>query len=91
MTACRLRKIFVDERLGLQPVAGPQHSQAAMIMGNSERAWTTHYDLNANMRGCQAAADASGEWRKAMLASGLRKKAALLEQDMIDLECMDSD
>ena len=81
----------MDERLGLQPAAGPQNSQSAMIMGNSVRAWDTHYDLNCNMRECQAAADASSEWRKSMLASGLRKKAAALEQELIDLECTDSD
>lgn len=62
-----------------------------MIMGNSERAWDTHYDLNCNMRDCQAAADASCEWRKSMLASGLKKRAVALEQDLIDLDCIDSD
>lgn len=79
---CRLRKIYIDERLSLHPAEGPQNSQAAQIMGNSVKAWRTHYDLNCSMRECQAAADSSSEWRSAMLASALKKKASDLEKTL---------
>ena len=53
---CRLRDIFIDEideRRSLNKVEGPKDSQAAMAMGNSERAWTDFYDGHHQKRECQ--------------------------------------
>jgi hypothetical protein len=74
---CRLRKVFVAERCGLEPAPGPKNSQSCTIMGNSEKSWSLHYDKNASLRDTQAAADGSLAWRDALLSSGLQKLSAV--------------
>ena len=65
---CRLRDIFIDERRSLNKVEGPKDSQAAMAMGNSERAWTDFYDGHYQKRECQAGVAAMASWRQSMLS-----------------------
>ena len=48
-------------------VEGPRDHQAAMAMGNSERAWTAFYDKNYQKRECQAGIQAMAAWRSSML------------------------
>ncbi len=81
---CRLRKIYIAERLSLEPAEGPKDSQAAAIMGNSESAWHKHYDPNASLRETQAASDSSVQWRQAMLQRGLQKAIALHENELLE-------
>ena len=70
---CRLRDIFIDERRSLNKVEGPnckdiKDSQAAMAMGNSERAWTDFHDGHYQKRECQAGVAAMASWRQSMLS-----------------------
>ena len=64
---CRLRDIFIDERMGADRVEGPENHQAAMLMGNTVRTWLKHYDKNYLAREAQAGVDAMGTWRQGML------------------------
>lgn len=81
---CRLRKIYIAERLSLEPADGPKDAQAAAIMGNSRSAWLKHYDPNASLRDTQAAADSSVMWRQAMLQRGMQKAIALHENELLE-------
>lgn len=65
--ACRLRDIFVDERMGLSRAAGPENHQAAMLMGNTVQTWEQHYDKNYAAREAQAGVDAMADWRQDLL------------------------
>lgn len=47
---------------------GPLDHQAAMAMGNSERAWTDFYDKHYQRRECQAGIQAMASWRSSMLS-----------------------
>lgn len=47
---------------------GPMNHQAAMAMGNTERAWDDFYDRNYQPRECQAGVDAMVHWRSSMLS-----------------------
>ena len=71
IVGCRLRKIWVDERLSLERVEGPENHQAAQVMGNSVDAWNKHYDLACNLRDSQAGVDSTAVWRRNMLAKSL--------------------
>lgn len=64
---CRLRHIFVEERRSLDRAAGPADADAAMVMGNSTRAWDRYYDLQFQQRGAAAAVSAMTPWRNDML------------------------
>ena len=79
---CRLRKIYIGERMSLEPAAGPENIQAAALMGNSVSAWQKHYDINCSVRETQAAADLSVQWRKSMLEKGRQRAPAQQEQDL---------
>lgn len=74
---CRLRHIFVDERRSLNRTAGPSDAEAAMVMGNSTRAWDRYYDMRFQRRGAEAAVNAMPGWRQNMLAG---QGSAIVEQ-----------
>ena len=80
--ACRLRKIFIDERRSKDAGAGPSDAQAAQIMGNSVEAWNRHYDINCSLRESQAAADASQGWREQMLQKNQQEVVVLSESSV---------
>ena len=49
---------------------GPADHQAALVMGNSERAWTTFYDKFYVRREAQVGVDTMRTWRKEILERG---------------------
>lgn len=65
----------MDERRSRDHAAGPEDPAAAMVMGNSERAWEEAYDLHFQTRDAQAAVVAMGQWRQAMLARAAAAEA----------------
>ena len=58
-----LRHIFVVDRCDDKTAPGPVNAGAAMVMGHSERAWASVYDLKYNRRMADAAVSAMGDWR----------------------------
>ena len=87
---CRLRHIFVDERRSLNRAQGPADAEAAMVMGNSTRAWVRSYDLRFQRRGAENAVNAMPAWQQDMLASSQSLPspvdAEAIEVDMNDLD-----
>ena len=57
----------MEERRSLERVAGPADTDAAMVMGNSTRAWDRYYDLRFQQRGAAAAVSAMAPWRSNLL------------------------
>lgn len=49
---------------------GPADHQAALVMGNTERAWTAFYDRFYTRREAQVGVDTMSTWRKQMLERG---------------------
>lgn len=61
---------------------GPKDHQAAMAMGNTERAWTEFYDRHYQKRECQAGVEAMAAWRTSMLERpGPSSSSAIVLQD----------
>lgn len=57
----------MDERRGVQRADGPEDAEAAMIMGNSTRAWDRFYDMRFQRRGAENAVNAMPQWRSQLL------------------------
>lgn len=49
---------------------GPADHQAALVMGNTERAWTAFYDRFYTRREAQVGVDTMSTWRKQILERG---------------------
>ena len=55
------------ERRGGQSAAGPEDHQAALVMGNTVRAWTAFYDRFYVRREAQLGVDTMSTWREQLL------------------------
>ena len=80
----RLRHIFVTDRMENPDVPGPADEHAAVVMGNSVKAWRKHYHTMHEQHGSQAAVDGMQNYRGACLARLKDKHAhvqALLEEE----------
>ena len=64
----RLRHIFVTDRLENPEMPGPADEHAAVVMGNSVKAWRKHYHTMHEQFGAQAAVDEMDNYRGACLA-----------------------
>jgi hypothetical protein len=78
---CRLRHIWVDERLSLDRAEGPEDKHACMVMGNSIMAWQKHYDLSYNIRNSQQGVDRTAVWRRAMLDRSAQGEDIVVDVD----------
>lgn len=74
----RLRHIFVTDRLENPDMPGPDDEHAAVVMGNSVKAWRKHYHTMHQHYGAQAAVDKMDNYRKACLAKIDPQRAQLL-------------
>lgn len=70
-TVCRLRHIWVQERMSLDAVHGPQNEHSCMTMGNSVEQWKKSYDLAYMQRDAQEGVDKTALWRENMIAKAL--------------------
>ena len=75
IVVCRLRSIFVDERMSEDRAPGPSDEGAAMVMGHSTNAWRKNYDKRYFSRTCQNTVDAMGVWKQTMLDRAKAKQA----------------
>lgn len=88
---CRLRDIFIAERRGNDRVQGPKDHQAAIVMGNSERAWTDFYDRHYQKRECKAGIQAMSAWRSSILTNccsqpaAVQQAASVEDNDLLDV------
>ena len=78
----RLRYIFVTDRREHAERPGPEDAHAALVMGNSEAAWTAYYHTNFDSWGAQQAVDKMAEYRVACLEEVRGKQQQqLLQQE----------
>lgn len=74
----RLRHIFVTSRLENPEQPGPQAEHAAVVMGNSVKAWRKHYHTMHEQHGAQTAVDDMKSYRQACLEK-LKEKHSEVE------------
>lgn len=85
-----LRHIFIDERRGVQPAAGPSDGGAALVMGNSPATWSAWYDLAKwDGRSAQRAVDDMSPWRAAMLRGSSAGAQQAAVQPVLQLSAPD--
>ncbi len=63
------------------PTVDQMINGVVQVMGNSTGMWRAKYDINFHSREAQAAVDAMGTWRAAMLNTSRKRKASQVLDD----------